>query len=109
MKNRVFGVSVTGVLAALMGGCFFLVSCSTPPSGDSSNGKRWFSMQHCDGCHGEGGVGGDAPQIGQVTMSYRELLSKVRNSKSAIMPSYSKERLSDQDVADIFSYLQEEK
>ncbi len=56
----------------------FLISCGSSPEGNYSDGKRWFSMQHCAGCHGEGGSGGRAPKIQQTELSYRELLSKVR-------------------------------
>jgi len=86
-----------------------LTSCGSSPEGNYSDGKRWFSMQHCASCHGEDGSGGKAPKVKQTALSYRELLSKVRKSKSAIMPSFSKKQLPDQYVADIFSYLQEEK
>jgi len=106
MKNSIGEGLTKGVLLLLAGNCLLLVSCSTPPEGDSSDGKRWFAMQHCNGCHGERGSGGKAPQIQETDLTYRKLLSKVRKSKSAIMPSYSAEQLSDKNVADIFSYIQ---
>ena len=86
-----------------------LISCGSTPEGNYSDGKRWFSMQHCATCHGDDGSGGKAPQIKQTELSFRDFLSKVRKAKSAIMPSFSKKQLPDQNVADIFSYLQEEK
>jgi mono/diheme cytochrome c family protein len=108
--NNSVGESLTeGVLVFLMGSCLFLLSCTAPPEGNSSDGKRWFAMQHCDSCHGKDGLGGKAPRIRKTELSYRELLSKVRKPKSATMPSFPTERLSDKEVADIFSYLQEGK
>lgn len=98
-----------GVVAVFLSGGLFFTSCTTPPEGNSLEGKRWFGLQRCDGCHGPDGSGGKAPDIRQQDFDYRSLLSKVRNPKSAIMPSYSPEQLSDQKVADIFSYLQEKK
>lgn len=87
-----------------------LSSCGSTPEGNSSDGKTWFSMQHCTGCHGDDGSGDKAaPKVKPTELSYRAVLSKVRKSKSASMPSFSKEQLPDQKVADIFSYLQEEK
>ena len=109
MKNRVRGVWVNSLRIVCVGSFLFFSSCSPAPEGNSSDGKRWFGMEHCEGCHGERGQGGKAPKIRQIGLSYRELLSKVRKSESAIMPSYPKERLPDQNVADIFSYLQEDK
>ena len=109
MSSSVGESLAEGLLVFLMGSCLFLFSCTAAPEGNSSDGKRWFAMQHCDSCHGEDGQGGKAPRIQQTELSYRELLSKVRKPKSAIMPSFPAERLSDKEVADIFSYLQEEK
>lgn len=109
MKTSIKESLAKGLRYFLVGSCLLLVSCNSAPEGNSSNGERWFGMQHCDGCHGEGGLGGKAPKIQETELSYREVLAKVRKSKSAIMPSYSAERLSDQNVADIFSYLQKRK
>ncbi len=106
MKNSSKESLAKGLGYLLVGSCLLLVSCSSVPEGNSSNGERWFGMQHCDGCHGDGGLGGKAPKIQKTELSYHEVLRKVRKPKSAIMPSYSAERLSDQSVADIFSYLQ---
>ncbi len=109
MNNSV-GEFWTGVgLLFLMGSCLFFFSCTASPEGNSSDGKRWYAMQHCDSCHGKGGLGGKAPRILKTELSYRDLLNKVRKPKSAIMPSFPTERLSDKEVADIFSYLQEER
>ncbi len=86
-----------------------LVSCGSTPEGNHSDGKRWFGMQHCGTCHGNGGSGGRAPGIQQTELSYREFLSKIRKSNSVSMPSFSKKQLPDQNVADILSYLQKTK
>lgn len=107
MTNSVGEALAKGLLLFLAWGCLFLVSCTASPEGNSSDGKRWFGMQHCDGCHGKDGIGGQAPRIQKTGLSYRELLAKVRKPKSVIMPSYPADRLSDKEVADIFSYLQE--
>lgn len=109
MKNSIKKVLLSMGPIAIMVLFLSLISCDSSPEGNYSDGKRWFSMQHCATCHGEGGSGGKAPKIQQTELSYRELLRKVRKPKSAIMPSFSKKQLPDQYVADIFSYLQEEK
>jgi mono/diheme cytochrome c family protein len=109
MNNSAGDSLAESLLVFLTGSCLLLFSCTAPPEGNSSDGQRWFTMQHCDSCHGKGGLGGKAPRIQKTELSYRELLSKVRKPKSAIMPSFPAERLSDKDVADIFSYLQGER
>lgn len=109
MKRSMGGV-VPGVLLVFVAGfCLFVLSCTAPPEGNGSDGARWFSMQHCDGCHGSNGVGGGAPEIRGLGLSYGELRAKVRKSGSAIMPSYSAEQLSDKEIADILAFLEEGK
>lgn len=105
MKNSIREPLIKIVLVVLMASCSFLLSCKASPVGNSPDGKRWFSMQHCDACHGQNGLGGRAPEIQQSDLSYAELLDKLRKSESLIMPSYAHVHLSDQEVADISSYL----
>ncbi len=85
---------------------FLATACSTPPAGNPKEGLRWFGLHHCNGCHGEYGSGGRGPRISKTSLSYRKVIAKVRNSNSAIMPSFPRSNLSDDDVADIYAFLQ---
>lgn len=104
------------LLTTIVAGCLFMYFRNTSHGENSQaldgklwDGERWFGMQHCDGCHGKDGLGGEqAPEIPHLELSYQELLSKIRKSKSLTMPSYPNRYLSDQEVADICSYLQDE-
>lgn len=109
MKNAVVTVIPGILLLFVVGSCLLLLSCSASPEGNGADGARWFAMQHCDGCHGSNGAGGRAPVIRGAGLSYGELKAKVRNSGSAIMPSYAAERLSDKEIADIWAFLEEVK
>lgn len=116
MKNRFREPLIISVLLSLMGSCLFLSSCSNspkedspPPDGKQWDGERWFGMEHCDCCHGKDGRGGQAPEIKLKELDYPGLLKKIRESKSIVMPSYPDKYLSDQRVADICSFLQDEK
>lgn len=109
MKDSVESVLVRGSLLFFTGSLLILFSCTGSPEGNSSDGKLWFAMQNCDACHGNNGSGGQAPVIHKTELSYRQLLAKVRNPKSVIMPTFSEEVLSNKKVADIFFYLQDEK
>lgn len=87
----------------------FLAACKTMPQGNVEDGIRWFKLNRCIGCHGEGGTGGKAPPIASTSLSFRKFLSKLRAPHSSVMPTFQEERLSDQDAADIYSWLQEQK
>jgi mono/diheme cytochrome c family protein len=81
-------------------------SCSRPPEGNPSEGKRWFGLYRCVGCHGENGSGGKGPKIAKTKFSYRKFLKKLRSPHSAIMPAFAPDTMPDQDAADIYAYLQ---
>lgn len=82
-----------------------LQGCSTP-SGKADEGARWFSMYRCNGCHGDKGKDGKGPELDAQKISYRSFKKKIRDSNSSIMPSYSEEKIPDQDIADMYYFLQ---
>lgn len=109
MLDAVIKATPRVFLLVLAGSCLLILSCTAPPEGNGTDGARWFAMQHCDGCHGSNGAGGRAPELRGVGLRYGALHAKVRNSGSAIMPSYPAERLSDKEIADILAFLEEVK
>jgi mono/diheme cytochrome c family protein len=81
-----------------------LSSCSAP-QGNPADGKRWYSMHNCSACHGVNGNDGKGPKIDNLNMGFRKFLGVVRNARSPIMPKFSEEKISTQDVADIYAWL----
>jgi mono/diheme cytochrome c family protein len=84
---------------------FALLSGCSTPSGDAAQGQRWYTMHNCFACHGTAGDNGKAPEVRPLDMSYRHFLTTVRDAGSPIMPKYPAEKISDQDVADIYAWL----
>lgn len=80
-------------------------SCSPPPQGNAGDGERWYSMHTCFACHGPNGNDGKGPEIDNPDMGFRRFLRIVRNARSPIMPKFSEEKISTQDVADIYAWL----
>ncbi|GAB4346607.1 MAG: hypothetical protein Kow0089_24030 [Desulfobulbaceae bacterium] len=80
-------------------------ACTSMPDGNAANGERWFRLNRCNGCHGERGTGGRGPTLAGLDLSYRRFIGKLRNPKSAVMPTFGEERLSDSDAADIYLWL----
>lgn len=82
-----------------------LTGCTTPP-GKADEGARWYSMYRCNGCHGEQGAKGKGPELAGQDISYWSFKNRIRYSRSSIMPSYSKDKIPDQDIADMYAFLQ---
>ena len=85
-------------------GIVILSGCSTPV-GSADDGKRWYSMHNCFACHGPNGNDGKAPVVNNLDMSYWKFERIIRNAGSPIMPKYPEEKISDQDVADLYAFL----
>jgi len=83
----------------------FLISCSAPP-GKPANGKKWFLMHNCFSCHGLHGNDGRAANIAGLKMSFGSFVGKLRRTDAPIMPYFPESKVSKQDAADIYAYLQ---
>ena len=79
-----------------------------PPS-DAATGKRLFLADGCYQCHGTVGQGGryngPAPRIARTELPFEGFLGVLRAPPND-MPPYAAAVLSDQQVADIYAYLQ---
>lgn len=93
------------LLSAALYLLLILPACNSMPEGNPGNGIRWFRLNRCNGCHGEGGRGGRGPVLAATKLSFHRFLAKVRDPKSAIMPTFNPETLSDNDAADIYLWL----
>ena len=86
-----------------------LAACCGAPQGTAADGGRWFGLNHCNGCHGEEGSGGRGPAIAGTGLSFHRFLGKLRSPESMVMPPFPAEKVSDQDAADIYLWLQTKK
>jgi mono/diheme cytochrome c family protein len=79
------------------------------PKGDPANGKKVYLADGCYQCHGRVGQGGlmtgAAPILAQTKMPYAAYKRQLRNPIND-MPPYPEKLLSEQEVADIYAYLQ---
>jgi mono/diheme cytochrome c family protein len=81
---------------------------ATTPTGNSETGKKIFTKDGCYECHGREGQGaaqGAGPRIGPPQLALDGFMSYVRQP-SGQMPPYTAKVLSDQELADIYAYLQ---
>lgn len=76
-------------------------------SGNADNGKKIYTAYGCYQCHGRVAHGGpgSGPRIGPPVLNYQAFLAYVRHPKGQ-MPPYTVKSVSDQEMADIYAYLQ---
>jgi mono/diheme cytochrome c family protein len=96
--------------AALACGAFALpVVAQDAPKGDAANGKRIYLATGCFMCHGRVGQGGayngPAPVLAKTEMPFEGFKGQLRQPAQD-MPAYSEGVMSDQQIADIYAFVQ---
>jgi mono/diheme cytochrome c family protein len=100
------------VLAAVLAGGLAAavpVLAQDAPKGDAGAGKKVFLADGCYECHGRVGEGGamngPAPILAKTKLPFEAFKGQLRNPVND-MPPYPDTLISDQQIADIFAYLQ---
>jgi mono/diheme cytochrome c family protein len=74
------------------------------PTGDIKRGKELFLAYKCYACHGYSGQNGPGARLVPMRMNLVGFMAYVRNPRQ--MPPYSAQAVPNQDLIDIFSYVQ---
>ncbi len=86
-----------------------LACAQDAPPGDVANGKRVYLADGCFLCHGRSGQGGayngPAPSLAQTQMPFDGFKGQLREPADD-MPAYSEAVMSDQQIADIYAFVQ---
>jgi ubiquinol-cytochrome c reductase cytochrome c subunit len=77
------------------------------PAGNAENGKRIFNKIGCYQCHGREGQGSvmTGPRIAPNPVPF-EVLARYVRKPTGEMPPYTAKVVSDQELADIYAFLQ---
>jgi mono/diheme cytochrome c family protein len=80
---------------------------SGAPAGNAENGKKIFFKDGCYECHGREGQGSmmTGPRIAPDPVPFEEFARYLRKP-SGEMPPYTAQVASDQDLTDIYAFLQ---
>jgi ubiquinol-cytochrome c reductase cytochrome c subunit len=80
---------------------------SAAPAGNAENGKKIFVKDGCYQCHGREGQGSvvTGPRIAPDPVPF-EVLSGYVRKPTGEMPPYTAKVISDQELADIYAFLQ---
>lgn len=74
---------------------------------NAANGKRLFEVKACYQCHGWSGQGGLAgARLAQTKLNLQGFRNIIRNPPPSNMPPYRATVLTDQEVEDLFAYVQ---
>src|SRR5262245_50539071 len=75
-------------------------------TGNPDNGKRLFKKNGCYQCHGDMGQGGLAgARLSQTRLPLAAFTAYVRNPAPGGMASFRAKVMSDQELADVWSYI----
>ena len=75
------------------------------PAGNAPAGKKIFDSYGCYQCHDHDGHGGAGARLAPHPISFARFSSYVRQP-TGDMPPYTKKVVSDQELSDIYAYLQ---
>jgi mono/diheme cytochrome c family protein len=105
--SRVLSLLAGAALA--YGAATLPVAAQDAPKGDAANGKRIYLATGCFMCHGRSGQGGayngPAPVLAKTEMPFEGFKGQLRQPAQD-MPAYSEAVMSDQQIADIYSFVQ---
>jgi mono/diheme cytochrome c family protein len=105
-KTFVFIAGATLSAAAFAASSAFAGQAAAP-AGDVAKGKASFERTGCWQCHGRQGQGGrEGPRIASPVPMTWSVLSKFVRTTRGNMPPYTENVLSNQELADIFAYMQ---
>ena len=99
-------------LPALIIACSLIATAQDPapasaPRGNAENGRMLFAKFGCYECHGREAQGATAtgPRLGPNPIGYTRFISYIRKPAGE-MPPYTAKVVTEQQVADIYAFLQ---
>jgi mono/diheme cytochrome c family protein len=92
------------LLLLLILGCAAVIAQTKP--GNAENGKRLYLKNGCYQCHGQSGQGGLAgARLAQTKLAQAAFIAYVRNPAPGGMPPYRAQVMTDQELADVWTYI----
>jgi mono/diheme cytochrome c family protein len=78
---------------------------SATPAGNPQAGKDLYLRYSCYACHGYDGHGGAGARLVPMRMTGERFTAYVRGPRTAQMPTYSTQLLTDAQLADVRAYI----
>lgn len=102
MMRMVRGMSVAFLVAF---GIFVLGARFSMAQGDAQAGKVFWDDARCQRCHGEKGEGGFGPDLAGRQLTLAQFKQAIRKPWG-VMLAFDESQFSDQEVANVYTYLQ---
>ncbi len=108
---RIFAIGAIGVAALAVAAPTQLArptaAVAAPVAQDAAHGQALYELYGCYQCHGYEGQGAAAtgPRIAPNPIAFNRFEQQVYEPRD-LMPRYPREYVSEQDLADIYAYLQ---
>ena len=99
---KTFAFTLAAAVALLAGAA---VAQDAAPRGDAAHGKSIYVSYGCWQCHGYQGQGGAGPKLAPNPLPFEAISRQLRKPRGT-MPVYTHVTTPDQDVADMYAYLQ---
>ena len=81
-----------------------------PTTSDTSaaivQGEAVFKRLACNACHGQQGGGSIGPTLAQSQLELDQMIDQMRSPVGNIMPKYSADQVSDEEIAAVYAYMQ---
>ena len=105
-RGRVSALLVAGAVAVSV----VVGACAAGATGDVAAGQAAFTSKGCVGCHGANAEGGVGPKLAGISDSQSQVAGTIRSGKGGgAMPAFNATTVSDQDIANIYAWLQSKK
>ncbi len=93
------------VLSVVLVAALIAVTPSTARAQDAGRGAQLYEQMECSKCHLAGATGGLGPRLAGTSRALEEFRAALRNP-SGTMTTFGPDRLSDEDIVDIYAWLQ---
>ncbi|HEX7081528.1 MAG TPA: cytochrome c [Gammaproteobacteria bacterium] len=112
LEKRCLTPFLQAAFLPLLAACFACGAAAQDLVGDAERGAVRYSELRCYACHGHTGETGPAPRLNPTRFNQAGFIAYVRNPATfyrgnvgGAMPPYAADDVSDQDLADIYAYL----
>jgi mono/diheme cytochrome c family protein len=86
--------------------CLLFLRFASAQENDRTEGKRLFIAYQCYACHGFSGQNGPGRRLVPMRFTQTAFTAYVRKPGTRAMPTYSGAVITDQKLADLWSYIQ---
>jgi cytochrome c6 len=112
-KSAIYAVCIAFVTALGILGGFLVFPGISPAAPDKPQDGEKLYTTHCGGCHPNGGntITPDLPVIGSPKLKNPDIFAKFNRNplktdgSKGIMPAFANEKVSDQEMKQIYQYI----